>query len=705
MMSRLSGRSRHGGGGALIQIAREVVGRRRSVQGALNEVRHPAVLDALADEDFRALDTIISERITSDREFSVVLARLSHAAARAKGFDRQIVDAALRLDALLPADDPSREREKLLRDAYGAAQRAGYVRGGRQALARLGRRALDAGDDERGRILLQQQVDLGPESSDGTDEVESAMALGELLRRGGDTAGAQTLYRRAGRSAQRLDYYRGVAEALSRQIDIRRNEIDLETLATLQRQALDAAERTMDRVLQSGILLDLAETLDRLNRREEAVGFLETGLEISREMGDYTLETRCLTALTGIERRLGKLQSVATRESELWRAEERLGNRAAAADWAVQVGTSLLSLGRADQATEAFERALSLAAAVADQAIEQRALGGLGIVHTTLGHPVDALNHLMRALELARQEGDTSHEAQWLGSIGQALWKFDQPDEAIRAINQAIGAARRIDDEELQAGMLTLLGQIHGSNRQATRARDCFTRALELNRRLGRTDEEIATLSALGNLALDAGQTSQAIGLYEQALSLAASTGERAAATRLYGRLGRIAQRRGDHEAALEALGHAVGLAERLDQPALHSQALQHLATARDAAGDPQAIETYRQALALCRELDDSYGEALMRLNLGGLLSVNGQRDEGIQHLRRASSLAAELGPAGAKLRERSTSLLAATTAVATGPSSRPRSGERVEHNENERDAPLPRRDDEVYREATLPPR
>ncbi|MDQ3043989.1 MAG: hypothetical protein M3R06_02385, partial [Chloroflexota bacterium] len=112
VMNRLSGRGRHGGGGVLIQIAREVVGRRRSVQGALNEVRHPAVLDALADEDFRALDTIISERVTSDREFAVVLARLSHAAARAKGFDRQIVDAALRLDALLPADDPSREREK-----------------------------------------------------------------------------------------------------------------------------------------------------------------------------------------------------------------------------------------------------------------------------------------------------------------------------------------------------------------------------------------------------------------------------------------------------------------------------------------------------------------------------------------------------------------------------------------------------------------
>ncbi|MDP9369085.1 MAG: hypothetical protein M3Q03_12530, partial [Chloroflexota bacterium] len=104
-MSRFTGRGR-GGEILLIQIARETVGRRRSVQGALNEVRHPAILDALADEDFHALDRTIAERTHSDREFALVLARLAYAAACAKGFDRQSVDLGLRLEALLPADDP-----------------------------------------------------------------------------------------------------------------------------------------------------------------------------------------------------------------------------------------------------------------------------------------------------------------------------------------------------------------------------------------------------------------------------------------------------------------------------------------------------------------------------------------------------------------------------------------------------------------------
>ena len=83
----LSGRGRPDGHSSVIlQFAREVVERRRSMQGALNEVRHPAVLDSLSDDDFRALDDIIAENAEQHQEFAIILARLAHAAARAKGY-------------------------------------------------------------------------------------------------------------------------------------------------------------------------------------------------------------------------------------------------------------------------------------------------------------------------------------------------------------------------------------------------------------------------------------------------------------------------------------------------------------------------------------------------------------------------------------------------------------------------------------------
>jgi tetratricopeptide (TPR) repeat protein len=641
-----------------VQIAREVVGRRRSIQGAISEVRHPAVLDALSDDDFKELDELIVERVASDREFAQVLARLTHAAAHAKAFERQTVDAALRLDSMLPADDPANEREKLLRDAYKAAQRAGYVQGGRMAIARLGQHHATIGDTERARVLLQQQVELGPEEHDTREEVESAMLLGDILHRDGDVDGALNMYRRAEVSSDRLGYPRGVAQSLVRQLTLVPEGTSVESLAAVQAKALAAARSAGDKDLQSRIVLDLAQSLRTLGRLDTAADQLEDALDLARDLGDQEMEHQVLTMLSETERELGRLNEVAERERELLQAEERSGNTPAAAQDAVKYGSTLLSLGRIEQAREAFERAIDLAATAGDTSLQQRAYGGLGVTYSQLNQPVDALNHLMQALELARADRDDAHEAQWLGSIGEALWRFDQPEDAIQAVQQAITAARRAKDIDLEAGMISLLGRIFLANRQSGNARECYKRALELYQQLGRPEEEIASLSSLGAIAMDANETANAIRLYEQALELAAVHGQVAAAVRLYGRLARLAQRQGDNDAALEALTQAVDLAETINQPALLSQALQHLAVAQDALNHPETMSSYERALTMVRETGDEYGEALMLVNVGARLVNQGQRRDGIEFLERAVSLADELGVLGEQLKNRAEGLL-----------------------------------------------
>lgn len=655
----LGGRRRGNTAAALPRMAREVVDRRRSVQGALNEMRQPGILDPLNPDDFVRLDTEIVDQAPHDREFAVVLARLVHAAARAKGFDREIVDAALRLDGLLPSDDPSRERDKLLRDAYAIAQRSGYIEGGQRSLARLGHRALEAGETERARHLLREQLAIGDETSDGIAEIETSLVLGDLARRDGDRREAQTLYRRAGRSAQRLGHYRGIAEALIRQIDMMPDSTDVETLAALQRQASEAARRTVDLGLQSRIVLSLAETLERGGRRDEALAQVEYGLSIARQIGDLALEGRCLATLVHGERQRGELAAAVAYERTLIDLEDRLGNRIAAADWAAQLGADELTLGHLSDAIEAYDRALSLAFAVGDLKLEQRALGGLGVSYSLLDRPADALDHLMRALDLARRTADATHEAQWLGSIGQVLWRFDQPDDALHALNEAVAIARRLDDAELQASILTLLGQIHASRGHVSRARESYARALELNRRLGLPVEQVHLLTAMAGLATDSGHIGSAVTLCEQAIRLATTIDDRPAVARLHLRLGRLAQRRHDPTASLEHLRRAVELADQIDHPVLLSQSLQFLATAQHAAGDPGAGRSYRRALALTQEQSDLLGEAMVRMNFGSLLASDGRPDEGLVLLNEARQIAAELGPPAAKLMQRVTALLA----------------------------------------------
>lgn len=661
-MEKLAGKGRRGGSAVLVQISREVVGRRRSIAGAVSEVRHPAVLDALSDDDFRILDQVIDERIASDREFATVLARLTHASAHAKGFDRQTVDAALRLDALLPADDPGREREKLLRDAYRAAQRAGYVHGGRRALARLGQRAFESGDSERARVLLQQQIDLGPEQSDTEDEVDASILLGDLLRRDGDMDGAVALFERAGRSSDRLDYPQGLAESSVRDLEIRRATVDPETLATLQARAADAAQRSGDAALEGRLVASHATSLAQLGRLEEAATEFERSLDLARQTGDLQLETASLESLTQLERELGRIQEMSEREAEKVRLQEQRGDQFGAASEEVQHGSTLLSLGRYEQAREAYGHAVELARSANNEELEQRAYGGLGVTYSMLNQPVEALNYLMLALDLAREAGDTTHEAQWLASIGEALWKFDQPGDAIKAIQQAIAAARVADDLDLQAGMLSMLGSILESEGQNGQARQYLTHALSLYRDLDRPEEEIQTLSALGSLAMNDDLPAEAIRLYDEALQLAAETNQRVPAVRIYGRLARLSQRQGDEEAAIEALEQAATLAETIpNQRALFGQALQHLAVAQDMAGMPVAMDTYEEALGVVREVGDFYGEAMMLVNIGARLMSLGKVQDASAILNEAIHIAGDLGPVGNDIHRRAEDILAST--------------------------------------------
>lgn len=657
-IEKLANKGRKGGNGVLVQISREVVGRKRSINGAISEVRHPAVLDALSDDDFSILADLIDERLDSDREFAQVLARLTHAAAHAKGFDRQTVDAALQLDTLLPAEDHARERDKLLRDAYKAAQRSGYVSGGRRALGRLGHREVSSGDSVKARSLFAQQLDLGPATNDTRDEVESAILLGDIELRDGNSQVAMALYARAEESARRLNYKRGLADALIRHLEVGGEQLELQARATIEEDLLRLATDLRDDMTLVQMIGRHASTLMAMNRFEDLVAHLEDGLEVAREMGDLELENACLAMLSDVETRIGRFDNAVNRQRELISVEERLGNMPAAAADAVHYGSTLLTLGRLEDAREVFARSISLAEEAGDQHVAQRAYGGLGVTLSAMKHPVDALANLMRALDIARQTQDLAHEAQWLGSIGEAQWKSDKRDEALRSIHQAIEAARKVDDVDLQAGMFSLLGQISLSDRNIRQAVDHYYRALDLYRELGRKDEEINVLSQLGTMAMDVGQVRDAMTLYQDALNVAAESGQRAAAVRLYGRLARLAQRQGDTGAALVALEQAVEIAEGIDQPLLLNQALQHLAVAQDAANSPVYMETYEHALSVARSVGDEYGEAMLLTNVGARLLAEGARRDSVEVLEHAIHLADAQGVAGERIASRARALV-----------------------------------------------
>ena len=187
------------------------------------------------------------------------------------------------------------------------------------------------------------------------------------------------------------------------------------------------------------------------------------------------------------------------------------------------------------------------------------------------------------------------------------------------------------------------LGRIYATSKQATRARESFGRALHLYRRLDQPGEVIAILSALANLALSPDCRSKPKRCMPKRSGLPPTATDHSQVAKLHGKLGRLAQRRGEITAWLDHLRRAVEHAGQAGRPALLSKAVQHYAAALHAAHDPEAIEAYQIAIAQTRDLNDLSGEALMRLNLGTLLTSQGNLDEGMDHLYAASAPCPEL--------------------------------------------------------------
>ncbi|MEA2514648.1 MAG: hypothetical protein QOJ59_4135, partial [Thermomicrobiales bacterium] len=117
-------------------------------------------------------------------------------------------------------------------------------------------------------------------------------------------------------------------------------------------------------------------------------------------------------------------------------------------------------------------------------------------------------------------------------------------------------------------------------------------------------------------------------------------------------------------------------------------------------------VGTYRRALSYTQQLGDLRRETVVRLNLGLLLSTNGHRNEGLDHLYRASALAQELGTEGEALLDQVEEAIAAAGG-ATGESASWYESQARAATAEPRSIPRSQRplsDDELYAEATLPP-
>ncbi|MGH7282877.1 MAG: tetratricopeptide repeat protein, partial [Polyangiaceae bacterium] len=173
---------------------------------------------------------------------------------------------------------------------------------------------------------------------------------------------------------------------------------------------------------------------------------------------------------------------------------------------------------------DAFARLVDASLETAEKSGDSRSLGRLLRIHAQIdrqrGRARDAKRNLARALDLARASNDVALEAEALGLLGVVEWQLREVDDAEAHTRGARELHAKAGNRRLEGMCVGQLGVIAGFHRRFDEARTLLEEARATQRGEGDVHNEAITSYFLASTIFDQGDTDRAKRGYEDALSL-----------------------------------------------------------------------------------------------------------------------------------------------------------------------------------------
>ena len=110
------------------------------------------------------------------------------------------------------------------------------------------------------------------------------------------------------------------------------------------------------------------------------------------------------------------------------------------------LGNAYLSLGNFKQASEYYEKHLSIAKEVGNRAGEGSTYGNLGKAYLSLGNFKQAIEYLKKNLSIAKEVGNRAGEGSAYGNLGNAYRKLGNLKQAIEHYEKHLSIAKEVGD-------------------------------------------------------------------------------------------------------------------------------------------------------------------------------------------------------------------------------------------------------------------
>lgn len=234
------------------------------------------------------------------------------------------------------------------------------------------------------------------------------------------------------------------------------------------------------------------------------------------------------------------------------------------AQWLSNLGTCHLTLGKVEQAIDAFERALAIYERLASSEGRAHQLGNLGLCYLTRGDTARGIEHLERSLAVYEELRDLPGQATQLGNLGLCHLAQRNIPTAIDFLERSVAVDRELGNLEGQATQFGNLGLCHLTLGNIVKAMDYHQNALAIEERLGRLQGQANQLANLGLCNQMLGHVSTAILLHQRSLAINENLASLEGQATNLGNLGLCRMALEDVQKANEDLARALALYERL---------------------------------------------------------------------------------------------------------------------------------------------
>jgi CHAT domain-containing protein/Tfp pilus assembly protein PilF len=303
------------------------------------------------------------------------------------------------------------------------------------------------------------------------------------------------------------------------------------------------------------------------------------------------------------------------------------------------MGDTYWSLGQLAKAKECFTQALSLAKATNDQLGEASALNNVGVT-AILADPKRALAYFQESLPLSSAAGDRKLEADTLSNVGAVYLRMGDPRKSLEYATRAVDLKRESGDRKGELSFLTNLATVYSALGDQHRALDALHETLPIQRQSHDQRGEAHTLFTMATAFVQLGEPDKALEFFQQLLPLRRAVGDRIGEAQALQNMGVAQIALGALQEALTTFHTALPISRELNDRHLEETLLTNTARAYLQLGEPQeALDYSRQALGIQRQISDKRGEAMALGSIGSVYGAVGEPQKALEFYQEALPL------------------------------------------------------------------